>query len=30
MAFSIAADIDIVMRFQPPSIDGFFHIPRSG
>jgi len=29
MATSIAADIDIVMRFQPPSLDSFFHIPRS-
>ena len=27
MAFSIAADIDIVMRFQPPSLDGIFHLP---
>jgi hypothetical protein len=26
-AFSINADIDIVMRFQPPSLYGFFHLP---
>ena len=26
-AFSIAADINIVVRFQPPSLDGIFHLP---